>query len=349
MNGIRKLPFESDYMCGAMPQLLQALAQTNEESVTGYGADRFCLEAIDRIREACQCPQAEVHFLSGGTQANATMIDAMLQSYQGVIAADSGHINTHEAGAIEFGGHKVISLPGKEGKLAAEVLEAFLEEWNGDENRWHEVMPGLCYLSQPTEYGTLYTRSELEALSGICHEHDVRLYVDGARLMYALGSPENDVGLPELCRYCDAFYIGGTKCGALLGEAVVVPNADVAHLFTVIKQHGALLAKGRVLGVQFRELFTNELYLKSGKRAVAQARAIRETLIQSGFPLLIDSPTNQLFPILENEQLKKLQQEAAVSFWAQTDREHTAVRIATSWATRDEDVEALRKLIASLK
>jgi len=237
------LHFASDYMEGAHPLIMRRLAETNLEKTPGYGTDEYCAMARGKIRAACGCPDAAVHFFVGGTQTNATVIDGLLKSYQGVIAASTGHISVHEAGAIEFGGHKVLSLRGENGKISSESIDASLRDFHGDGNRDHMVQPGLVYISQPTEYGTLYSLEELAAISGVCRYHEIPLYVDGARLAYALACPGNTVTLPDLARLCDAFYIGGTKCGALFGEAVVIPNPRlIPHFFTIIKQHGALVA-----------------------------------------------------------------------------------------------------------
>ncbi|MBQ4480519.1 MAG: aminotransferase class V-fold PLP-dependent enzyme, partial [Victivallales bacterium] len=246
-----KLNFASDYMEGAHPRILQRLVETNFEKTAGYGFDTYSEAAREKIRKACEAPEAEIFFLVGGTQTNATVIDALLRSYQGVIAAETGHISTHESGAIEHSGHKVLALPGKDGKLSAKTVRACLDTYKLDENRDHTVMPGMVYISQPTEYGTLYSLAELEALSGVCREAGIPLYLDGARLASALACQENDAELPDLARLCDAFYIGGTNCGALFGEAVVFPKKNtVPHFFTIVKQHGALLAKGRIAGIQ---------------------------------------------------------------------------------------------------
>ncbi len=343
-NGARgqKLPFASDYMRGAHPAILRALTETNLMSTAGYGLDPFSESAREKIRAACGCPDAAVHFLVGGTQANATVIDAFLASYQGVIAAETGHIAIHEAGAIEAGGHKVIPLPHRLGKLSPDDVRKYLETFEQDANREHMVMPGMVYLSQPTECGTLYTRDELTAFRRICDEHHAALYVDGARLAYALACPSNDVALPDLAKYCDAFYIGGTKCGALFGEAVVIPDPDrIPHFFTIIKQHGALLAKGRILGIQFDELFKDDLYLRIGEPAIRAADRIREALAAKGYDLCFGSPTNQIFCVVENGKLREIGEKAEYSFWEKYDEDHTVIRFATDWAVTEEETEAL--------
>ncbi len=337
-----KLNFASDYLEGAHPAILQRLLETNLAKSDGYGEDEYSEAAREKIRAACGAPKAEIHFLVGGTQANATVIDGLLRRWQGVLAAETGHIATHEAGAIEAGGHKVLTLPQRDGKLRAADVKAALDAWKGDDNRNHMVMPGMVYISQPTESGTLYSLAELEALSAVCRGAGVRLYADGARLAYALACPENDVTLPDLARLCDAFYIGGTKCGALFGEAVVFPEPGIApHFFTVVKQHGALLAKGRIAALQFDALFTDGLYDAIGKTAIAAANRIRKALREKGYTLVMENPTNQVFVLLDRAQHDRLTAAATLSFWEQTDPEHTLMRIATSWATKDEDVEAL--------
>ena len=310
--------------------------------MNGYGHDPCSESAKARIREACRCPEAEVQFLIGGTQANVVMIDALLQSYQGVIAADSGHVNIHEAGAIEAGGHKVLALPQHNGKISAKAVERYVTDFENDENRDHMVFPGMVYLSQPTEYGTLYTLRELEEISQVCRRHQLKLYVDGARLAYALASAVNDVTLPDLAGLCDAFYIGGTKCGALLGEAVVVPDPDtIPHLFTIIKQHGALLAKGRLTGIQFDELFRDGLYFSIGQSAVMLAAQIQKTLLEKGYHLLFASPTNQVYFVISNDKLQALGESVDYSFWEKYDEAHTVIRLSTSWASTQDEVNRL--------
>ena len=337
-----KLNFASDYLEGAHPAILQRLLETNLLRTPGYGTDAFSAAAREKIRAACQAPEAEVYFLAGGTQTNAVVIDALLRPYQGVVAADTGHIAAHEAGAIEAGGHKVLPLPQSLGKLGADTLSDFLKGFWADENHEHMVLPGMVYLSQPTEYGTLYTLAELEAIRGVCRTYGLPLYVDGARLASALGSPANDVSLPDMARLCDAFYIGGTKCGALFGEAVVFPRPGlVPHFFTLVKQHGALLAKGRIAGLQFDTLFTGGLYLALGRHAVAAADRIRAALAEKGYALALPTPTNQIFLLLDGAQLAALSARVDMSFWEKAPDGRTVMRIATSWATRPEDVDAL--------
>ncbi len=338
----KKLSFTSDYMEGAHPLILKRLTEMNMVKSSGYGTDDFSESARSKVREACNAPDADVFFLVGGTQANATMIDSILRPYQGVIAAESGHVSVHEAGAIEYGGHKVLTLPHKDGKISAESVKNCIKGYLSDENHDHMVMPGMVYISQPTEYGTIYSLDELKQLSHICHEYKIPLYLDGARLAYALACPENDVTLPDIAALCDAFYIGGTKCGALFGEAVVIPKHDfVPHLFTMIKQHGALIAKGFINGIQFETLFTDDLYLNIGKNAIETADRIKKALVDKGYTLTLHSPTNQIFITLDKEQAEKLSKEVELGFIENLDENHVVMRIATSWATKNEDVDDL--------
>ncbi|MBR4473867.1 MAG: aminotransferase class V-fold PLP-dependent enzyme [Oscillospiraceae bacterium] len=341
-----KLYFASDYMQGAHPAVLQRLLENNLLPSAGYGTDGFSEAAREKIRLACAAPEAEVFFLVGGTQANALVLTALLKPWQGVIAADSGHISVHEAGAIECGGHKVIALPQHSGKLCPAEVEACILAWQRDANREHIVMPGAVYISHPTEFGTLYSLSELESLSRICRANGLSLFLDGARLAYALACPENELSLPDLGRLCDAFYIGGTKCGCLFGEAVVFPRrGTVLHFFTIIKQRGALLAKGFVAAHQFDALFTDGLYGRIGETAIRAAARIREALTEKGYPLAFDSPTNQIFPILDAGQLARLSASVEMGFWENLPDGRTVMRLATSWATADADVDALIALL----
>ena len=346
---IEKVSFTSDYMEGAHPAIIKQLAATNLLKTPGYGTDAFTASAKEKIRAACQCPDADIYFLVGGTQTNATVISAVLKAYEGVIAADTGHISLHEAGAIEAGGHKVLPLPQHMGKLSAEDIAQYVRNFYADDNHEHMVFPGMVYISQPTEYGTLYSKKELQAIHDVCQKEHLSLYVDGARLAYALACPENDVSLADLAALCDVFYIGGTKCGTLFGEAVVIPqHGYIPHFFTYTKQQGALLAKGRLLGIQFDVLFTDGLYETIGQSAIQAAQRIRETLIQEGYSLYIEAPTNQIFPILKNEDMEALSQQVEFSFWEPYDAYHTVVRLATDWATTDEDVEKLLSILKTL-
>lgn len=333
--------FDSDYMEGAHPRIMRRLLETNMEKTPGYGLDGYCEKAKAKIRRACGAHDAEVYFMVGGTQTNSTVIDALLRNYEGVIAADTGHISVHEAGAIESCGHKVLALPGHDGKIAAADVEHYIDTFLKDGNREHMVAPGMVYISHPTEYGTLYTRSELEALSGVCRRYGIPLYLDGARLGYGLAATNTDVTLETIAAACDAFYIGGTKVGALFGEAVVTRRGLIPHFFTIIKQHGALLAKGRLLGIQFDELFTDDLYTEISRHAIDMAEKLRAAFAERGYRFHIQSPTNQIFIILDNEKMAELAEKVSFSFWETADENHTVVRIATSWATREEDVDAL--------
>ena len=345
-NTESRLYFACDYMEGAHPSIMKKLLETNLEKTVGYGLDPYTAEAKEKIRKACEASDAEVFLLVGGTQTNATVIGALLKSYQGVVAAETGHIATHEAGAIELGGHKVLPIPQKDGKISAAQIEKLVKDFYEDVNCEHEVMPGMVYISQPTEYGTLYSKEELTALSKVCRESHLPLYVDGARLAYALASKENDVTLADLAALCDVFYIGGTKCGALFGEAVVIPQKDLLpHFFTVVKQHGALLAKGRLAGIQFGVFFTDGLYESIGKPAIQAAAQIKAALLQSGYKLYLDTPTNQVFCIVSNEVMERIAKNVEFGFWEKYDETHSVIRFATSWATTEEDTQKLIRLL----
>lgn len=336
------LHFDCDYMEGAHPEVMRRLLETNLEQTPGYGCDPHTERARELIRQACGAPQAEVHFLVGGTQTNATVIDGLLRRHEGVLAAESGHINVHEAGAIEAAGHKVLTLPSHEGKVRAEEIDRWIEEFYRDETWPHMVAPGMLYLSHPTEFGTLYTLSEMEAIHAVCQRYSIPLYLDGARLSYALASEENTLTLRDIARLCEIFYIGGTKTGLLFGEAVVITRPELLpHFFTLVKQHGALLAKGRLLGVQFETLFTEELYLRIARQAISTARRLKEALLAKGYRLHIDSPTNQQFFVLPNREIDRLSQYATFELWGPRGKEESVVRFVTSWATTDEQIDAL--------
>ncbi len=340
------LYFTSDYMEGAHEKVLQKLIETNMEHLSGYGTDAYCESAKEKIKKLCGVDGADVHFLVGGTQTNAIVIDALLTSYEGVVCADNGHIYTHEAGAVEFTGHKVLSLPGECGKLRADTLDEYLKTFYADENHEHAVFPGMVYISHPTEYGTLYSKEELEALSEICRSYEIPLYLDGARLGYGLMSKRTDLTLSDVAALCDVFYIGGTKVGALCGEAVVFTKNNVPkHFMTMVKQRGALLAKGRLLGIQFDALFTDNLYFEISKHAIDMAEILKQGLWEKGYQFYMDSPTNQQFIILENAKMEELKKSVAFSFWERYDENHTVVRFATSWATKEEEVMALLDLL----
>ena len=340
------LSFENDYNVGAHPKLLERLLQTNLQPQTGYGGDDFCREAKEKIRTACKAPNAEIFFLVGGTQTNAVVIDALLRSYEGVIAAKTGHVSLHEAGAIEYTGHKVLEIEGHDGKLAAADVKQLIKTFYADESHDHMVFPGMVYISYPTELGTLYSKEELTALYGVCKEYDLPLYIDGARLGYGLMSRASDLTLPELAQLCDVLYIGGTKVGALCGEAVVFPKGNMPRNFlTIVKQHGALLAKGRVLGLQFDALFTDGLYFEISRNAIDRAEELKEVFREKNCRIWRDSPTNQQYLIVENSKLKELASKVAYSFWETYDEDHTVIRFVTSWATTSQDVQALREIL----
>lgn len=332
--------FESDYLEGALPEVMQALCDTNYAQTPGYGEDEYCREAADMIRAKCSAPDADVHFLVGGTQANMIVITAALRPHQAAIAAETGHIAVHETGSIEAAGHKVITLKSGDGKITAAQVRSCVEaHWN-DSTHEHMAQPALVYISQPTENGTVYSLAELEAISAVCREKGLLLFVDGARLGAALAC--SDVSLADLARLTDVFYIGGTKLGALFGEAVVITNEALKRDFRyIIKQRGGMFAKGRLLGVMFETLMSDGLYERTGAREVALAQKLRAAFEAKGWPLMYDSPTNQQFPIVPDAVLDKLAERYTFSDWARTDESHRAVRFCTSWATTERDVDAL--------
>ncbi len=333
--------FTSDYCEGCHPRVLQRLVQTNLEQTPGYGTDHHCDQAARLIRERFACPQADVHFLVGGTQTNLTVIDAALRPHQAVICAQTGHIHVHETGAVEATGHKILALPTPDGKLTACQIARVVQAHRTDESMEHTAQPKLVYLSNPTELGTIYSRAELEAISRVCRELGLYLFLDGARLGYGLVCPENDLEPADLPRLTDAFYIGGTKVGALFGEALVLTHPALREDFRyLIKQHGGMLAKGRLLGLQFETLFTQDLYFDISRHAITQARRLKEALEALGLGFYAQSPTNQLFPILPDAALQALSHRYAVTYQARVDAAHSAIRLCTSWATRPEDVDA---------
>lgn len=334
--------FNCDYLEGAHPRILEKLAETNFVQTPGYGEDEYCERAREIIKEKCGAPDAYVQFLVGGTQTNLTVIASVLRPYQGVISAETGHINVHETGAIESTGHKVLALPSENGKItAAQVQEYYDAHW-ADESHEHIVQPGMVYISHPTENGTLYTKEELKALYETCQKLGLPVFLDGARLGYGLMSEGTDVTLKDVAAYTDVFYIGGTKVGALFGEAVVITNPALTKDFRyMIKQRGGMLAKGRLLGIQFSTLLEDGLYEEIAGKAVKQAMRLKEAFLEKGFPLLYDSYTNQQYPIMSNCQLEQLREKYSFEMWTKLDEEYSAVRFCTSWATRDEDVDAL--------
>lgn len=333
--------FECDYTEGAHPKILAALSETNMVQMSGYGFDPYTAKAAEKIKTACGAPNATVTLLVGGTQTNMIVIDLLLQPFEGVISPKTGHINVHEAGAIEFTGHKVLALKENDGVLDVDALEAFLKTFYADATHEHMVRPGLVYLTHPTEYGTLYTKAQMMRIRVLCDRYDMKLYVDGARLGYALGCPENDVSLSDLASLCDAFSIGGTKLGLLCGEAVVFPKEAPKMLMTQVKRHGGLLAKGRVLGVQFDALFTDGLYETIGKEAIRHAKRIRRILLSKGYPLAWNSPTNQQFIILSDAEAEKLRAFVGFDLWGRADEGHWIARFTSSWSTTDADVDEL--------
>ena len=346
---MEKLNFASDYLEGAHPLILNKLLQANLEKNPGYSADKYCESAKNKIRAACACPDAEIHFLVGGTQTIAMIIKYLLSPYQGVIAPATGHISLHESGAIEHGGHKVLCVPEYNGKLKAADVEKLVKAFQNDGNRDMMVMPGMVYISQPTESGTLYSLAEMEEIARVCRENDLYFYVDGARLAYALGCPENDVQLTDLARLADCFYIGGTKCGAMFGEAVVFPKPGlIKYFYPLTKQHGAMLAKGWLLGLQYDVLFTEGMYENIGKDAIQYADMIRRKATEKGWKLCFGSPTNQVFVEVTDEVYEKLQEKVIVSFWEKTKEGFTTIRFATSWATTQEAVEQLLAVLEEI-
>lgn len=342
--------FESDYNNGCLPEILRRLSETNDEKSSGYGFDPYTERAKDRIRKACDMTEAEVHFLVGGTQTNATAIDSLLQGCEGVLSVDTGHINVHESGAVEAFGHKVLVLPGiAGGKMAASQIDDYMRKFLADETYPHMVQPGMVYITLPTELGALYSRKELADIYTVCQQYGLRLYVDGARLGYGLMAEGNDIDLPFLAHHCDAFYIGGTKVGALLGEALIYTNTRAPkYIFTIIKRHGALLAKGRVLGLQFDTLFTDDLYFRVSRHAIDMAQALRKVFAKHGLSLGIDSPTNQQFVILSKEQKQRLAEEIAFEIWEPLPDDHLLCRFVTCWATTEADIAALDEALAHI-
>lgn len=344
------LSFENDYAEGAHPKILQAFLETNLKQQPGYGEDDYCRSAREKIRAACKCPDADIFFLMGGTQINLVVLDGLLSGTEGVVAVETGHVSAHEAGAIEYTGHKVLTLPAHDGKMDAGELKAMLRAFYADPTQTHMVYPGAVYISHPTEFGTLYAKAELEALHETCAEYRIPLFLDGARLGYGLMSLETDVTLPDIAALCDAFSIGGTKVGALCGEAAVFPRHGAPRrFFTHVKQHGALAAKGRLLGVQFDTLFTDNLYFEISRRAIDMAETLKQGFRERGYPFYIDSPTNQQFVILENEEMKNLEHNVRFSFWCRYDEKHSVVRFAASWATTEEMIGRLMGLLSRKK
>ena len=342
------ISFECDYNNGAHPKVLENLIKYNSSKPTPYGFDEFSERAKQKIREACGLPDAEIFFLTGGTQTNATTIDSMLYQYEGVICVGSGHINVHEAGAVEFTEHKIITIADKDGKMEARTLDNYLDDFMHDGNRDHAVHPGLVYITFPTEFGTLYTARELDDIYRVCQRYDLPLYIDGARLGYGLMGEGCDVTLPYLARHCDVFYIGGTKIGALCGEAVVFSGRKAhKHFFSIQKQHGAVIAKGALIGLQMEALFTDDLYFELSRHAIRQAMRLKEIFREKGYEFYIDSPTNQQFLVISNEEVERLERHVLFSHFGQTDHRHTICRFVTSWATTDEELDELQRILVT--
>ena len=342
--------FDSDYMEGAHPEVMKRLFDTNLEHTIGYGYDHYTTQAKEAIRQICGTPDALVQFLVGGTQTNSTVIDALLRRHEGVLSAESGHINIHESGAVEHSGHKILTMQAHDGKVCAQDVDEYITNFYKDETYEHMVAPGMLYITQPTEYGTIYSLSELEEISSVCHKHNIPLYIDGARMGYALASQAADFTLRDIARLSDVFYIGGTKCGLLFGEAVVAKNPEtLPHFFPLVKQHGALCAKGRILGIQFLTLFSNNLYQHICEHAIVLAQRIRKAFTDKGYHTAIDSPTNQQFFILPNAVVDALRNNG-VSFedWGTRGETETTVRFVTSWATNDADVDCLIDIINAI-
>ncbi len=336
------LTFESDYTQGCHPAILEKMMQTNFEMYSGYGEDPITASAREKIKAACNCPDADIWFLSGGTQTNQIVIDSLLRPWEGVVAATTGHIACHEAGAIEYTGNKVLTVPGYEGKMKAADLDTLITDFYNDSAHEHMVFPGAAYISHPTEYGTLYTKEELTQIHDVCQKHNIPLFMDGARLGYGLMAQNTDVTLEDITRLTDVFYIGGTKVGALCGEAVVYTHHNMPpHFVNLVKKHGALLAKGRLNAIQFVVLFTDNLYFDISKNAIELAMFLKEQLKNKGYQLFKDSPTNQQFVVLENSKMEELKKHVGFNFWEKYDENHTVVRFATSWATTREQIDTL--------
>ena len=338
--------FDTDYMAGAHPKVMERLMQTNAEQTVGYGSDHYTLRAKELVKQACSAPDARVYFLVGGTQTNSTVIDGVLERHEGVLAAESGHISVHESGAIEATGHKVLTLPSYDGKVKAADVRNFIKNFYSDDTYEHMVAPGMLYISFPTEYGTLYSLKELEDLSEACHGAGIPLFIDGARLGYGLVAKENDVTLADIARLSDVFYIGGTKVGALFGEGVVITNPDLLkHPVPLIKQHGALMAKGRLLGVQFETLFTDGLYYEISREVVQKAVRLKDAFVAKGYTVEVDSPTNQQFFRLPNDVVDKLKENVSFEMWGPRGETESVVRFVTGWTTTDAEIDKLIEYI----
>lgn len=337
--------FDCDYMAGAHPEVLDAIVKNNTIQTAGYGTDDYCQRARQLIREACGTPEADVHFLVGGTQTNSTILDAILRRTEGVLAAETAHINAHESGAVELFGHKVLTVPSHDGKVCPQEVKDWLRNFYADDTYEHMVAPGALYISFPTEYGTIYTHDELQQLSDVCHEYDMPLYIDGARLGHGLAA-STDLTLQDIARLADVFYIGGTKMGTLFGEAVVCTNPKLLRrFFPLQKAHGAVLAKGRLLGMQYEALFTNDLYLRIGRHTVSLAMQLRQAFEAAGYKPFIDSPTNQQFFILPNTLIDRLLAHATFEYWGPRGETESRVRFVTSWETTQQDIDTLSSML----
>lgn len=338
--------FNSDYLEGAHPRIMEMMHETNMVQTTGYGEDEYCEKARELIKEACQSPDALVQFLVGGTQTNMTVISAALRPHQGVLCASTGHINAHETGAVESYGHKVLTLPSEDGKITAEQVRQYVDIHRADPSFEHMVQPGMVYISHPTETGTSYTKAELTALSETCRELGIYLFLDGARLAYGLAASDSDLDLPTIAKLCDVFYIGGTKCGALMGEAVVINHEDLKKDFRyIIKQKGGMLAKGRLLGIQFIGLFENGLYEEVGQHAIRLADKLRAAISEMGIPFYNENTTNQIFIVLEDSMIAEISKAFSLGYTERVDETHSVMRICTSWATKEENVDALIEVL----
>lgn len=345
-RGVIMLNFSSDYLEGATPEILESINKINYEKVDSYGLDKYSVSAKNKIRKEIGNKDAEVFFLSGGTQTNLVFISAALRSYEAVLACNTGHINFHEAGAIELTGHKVLALPNHLGKIQASDIVEYMEGFSNDANHEHMAHPGMIYISNPTEYGTIYKKSELEEISKVARKYDLLLYLDGARLGYGLIANENDLSLRDIATLCDAFYIGGTKVGALFGEALVITKKNlIPHMFTIIKQHGALLAKGKILGIQFDTLFTDNLYFKISKNAITMANLLDAGLKEKGYKFFLETESNQLFIVLNQEKIDYLKDKVNYGYWETLADGSTVVRLATSFATTKEEIEELLSIL----
>lgn len=336
------LSFSSDYIAGAHPDVLQRLVDTNLEILEAYGDDVYTKSACEKIKKEIDKKDADVYLLTGGTQTNQIVIDTMLDDYEGVISADTGHINVHEAGAIEYSGHKVLTLDSVDGKIDDKSIKKYIDLFYKDKTHQDMVFPGMVYISYPTEFGTLYSKKELEDIYKVCKTYEIPLYIDGARLAYGLASDECDITMKELANLCDVFYIGGTKCGSLSGEAVVFTHNNAPKRFyTLVKQRGSVLAKSRLLGVQFDALFTDNLYYKIGEIGIEKAKKLKKILHKKNYEFYKESPTNQQFVIIENEKMEKLAEKVDFAFTDTLDENHTVIRFATSWSTTDKELELL--------